>query len=100
MESKDGVGSAEMEGEMENRFRAIENKTNYGEKVTSQVGGRKAMATEDESRGRKREQLPWLPPILQESLCHLFQHLTLEGDRANVELANKACTMYVCTCIC
>ena len=39
----------------------------------------------------------WLGAVLQGALCHLFQRLALEGDKANTDLALQV-YIYVCTC--
>ena len=50
---------------------------------------------------------PWLGAVLQGALCHLFQRLALEADKANIDLAHKvnslrSCmlTALPCTCTC
>ena len=45
----------------------------------------------------------WLKAILQGTLCHLFQRLTLEGDKTNMDLAHQVSEHLIlrtvtCTC--
>ena len=68
--SSDGAGEGKKDGDI----------LESGDKTGQEVEARSQ---------EERRRLPWLAPILQGALCHLFQRFALEGDKSNMDLTHQ-----------